>query len=885
MNKYKVVGFLQVYNEIRRGNLRRFVSHIFNHIDELVVYDNGSTDGTYEELVKKTPHIIRDSSNNFSRELIKKQKLLELALSLDPDFILWLDCDEVLADYVDIQILCDKAIELDIDGIGLPEINLWLSNSWHRVDNLYDKGMYVRLWRIRNSKKIYFPQEEGLHKDQYPKGLESIVNVLDCPVLHYGFADYNNLAHKYFTYRDYGQCGYNLLRILSEESGKICNVNFSESLQTVKVDGNIFPKTLVPPVDDPKPIIHSFDKQMVNIHKYKDLVYKPNVSFICLIYKSITWLKFFYQQFLKYTDIRNCEFFFVANDPTLEVETYLQNNHIPHYIHKNTPQQRDEFYINNVYRAYNYGVYNSKGDYVVLLNSDMAFSPNWFDKLFVKLRPDNCVTSRLVESGRYTSGKWGIENNFGMDVDSYLEHDFLNFAKDVESPNTVLDGGLYMPLLIRKSDFVNAGGYPEGNIIPDTDIHNPIIATRGQVCISGDVVLMKKLSKLGIRHQTVFDSIVYHFQQGETSDTRGEASPFGRLVPKGDSSEARAGGARESVERSDTREAVEQTNSLNTILICNDYITGRNGEKVLWGQLLDYMGGGTTGIDLDLLDVNYEKGWESKIVEYIVKNYPSYSFIFQNASFMEFLGGRESKVVTYLQDNFVKLGYDTSVQSDTLNKSYQIIANSVSIASWYPEYPIDVIPIGVDENLFKPQSKVSIRFQHNLPLTTRIGIFVGSFNTIKGINLLSEVVCSNPEIFWILVSKDTQQPPFSFKGRVYNQISQTFLAELYGCSDFYLNTSPEESQCLAAIEAGLTDIPLIMNNVGFLVDLPDYYKEKLWIDIQKVKNDLNKISFENYHPRDTLLALEYNLSKNIEIWRRKFCSIQLKIDSSRYKLP
>ena len=47
------------------------------------------------------------------------------------------------------------------------------------------------------------------------------------------------------------------------------------------------------------------------------------------------------------------------------------------------------------------------------------------------------------------------------------------------------------------------------------DIFNPIIAKKGEPLISGDVVLMERLRKINVHHYTVFDSIVYHFQEGE----------------------------------------------------------------------------------------------------------------------------------------------------------------------------------------------------------------------------------------------------------------------------------------------------------------------------------------------------------------------------------
>lgn len=835
--RHKVVGFLQVYNEIRKGNLHRFVNHIFQHVDEVVVYDNGSTDGTYELLYSRTPHIIRGCKNEFYNEIHKKQKLLELALSLNPDFILWLDCDEVLAKGLDVQYICTKMIDMKVDGVGLPEINLWLSKRWKRVDNLYADGIFVRLWRIDKNKSIYFPLENGLHKRQYPAGIEHVVNIMDCPVIHYGFSDYNNLAHKFFTYRRYGQRGYPLLRILSEDEK-------DNSLKVEKVDESIFPVDLL--TDYEKPIVHSFKTQMNEIYKYKEIVDKPNVSFICLIYKSVKWAEFLYTQFLKYTDITNHEFFFVANDPGLDVLQYLENRHIPHYVYRSP--KPEEFYINNVYRAYNYGAEMAKGDYILFLNSDMAFSEGWFDRLFVKLTPSNCVTSRLVERGKWKSGQWGVERSFGNTPEDYDEQSFIEYSKDLKIDDLVLDGGLFMPLLIRRDDFTQIGGYPEGNIIPNSDIFTPTISLKGQPCVSGDVVLMKKLESRGIKHQTVFDSIVYHFQQGETDD-----------------------------------KSQDIINSCSPIVICNDYVKGRNGEKVLWEFLLEDIEN-TTKVDLDTLNYPRSSDWESKIGEYIKSNL-SPSYIFQNASFMRLVDENTPSVV-YLQDNFINLGYNTEEQFNNLNKSKFIIGNSISIASSYPEYDVDVIPIGVDHQLFSPSNKITSRIKHNLPINRKIGIFVGEFNTIKGFEKLKNVIVLNPRIYWILVSKNADDKVAdNYNIKIYNKISQNLLVDLLSASDFYINTSPEESLCLAAVEAAMCNIPLIMYEVGFLVGLDVKYKNKLWIDLKSIREEeIQDITFSGFCPRDIILELGYSKEEVMKRWKSKFRDIQLKLDwSKKYK--
>ena len=72
----------------------------------------------------------------------------------------------------------------------------------------------------------------------------------------------------------------------------------------------------------------------------KILDFKPKYSIICLIYKSIEWLDFVYNQVLKHTNLDEVEFFFVANDATDEVLNYLKNNYIPHYKFVTNEQQR-----------------------------------------------------------------------------------------------------------------------------------------------------------------------------------------------------------------------------------------------------------------------------------------------------------------------------------------------------------------------------------------------------------------------------------------------------------------------------------------------------------------------------------------------------------------
>ena len=244
------------------------------------------------------------------------------------------------------------------------------------------------------------------------------------------------------------------------------------------------------------------------------------VSIACLIYKSTRWLDFVYEQVQKYSNLEENEFYFVANDACDEVLNHLKVHNIPHYIHNNTEEQRKEWYINNIYRAFNTAGRMAKGEYIVFINSDMAFSPKWLEILQENIKDNMCLCSRLVERGVLRSGTYGIEQNFGNVPEDYNENGFLNFCENTKQ-NVLHPSGLYMPMLIKKEYMEKVNYYPEGNIQPGSDIFNPRYAKLGEPCIPGDIVLISKLKTIGVNHVTCFNSIVYHFQEGEKRDTIG----------------------------------------------------------------------------------------------------------------------------------------------------------------------------------------------------------------------------------------------------------------------------------------------------------------------------------------------------------------------------
>lgn len=222
---YRIVAIVQIYNEIEKGNLERFLQYVLPEVDDLVVYDDASTDGSYERALRVTPHVLRGAENNFAAESSHKKKLLDYARKLNPDFILWIDADEVLTygARAALQRECARCVTENLDGIQLHEWNLWRSRAWRRVDSEYDDGWFTRLWRV--TPQLGYPETlAGLHHNPVPPMVQRVARATEVAMIHYGFATEKAIAEKYLTYRDHGQWGYHLDRLINETQLKLVTV-------------------------------------------------------------------------------------------------------------------------------------------------------------------------------------------------------------------------------------------------------------------------------------------------------------------------------------------------------------------------------------------------------------------------------------------------------------------------------------------------------------------------------------------------------------------------------------------------------------------------------------------------------------------------------------
>lgn len=211
-------------------------------------------------------------------------------------------------------------------------------------------------------------------------------------------------------------------------------------------------------------------------------------------------------------DYEPCEYLIVANDATPEVLDYLREHEINHLEYRDP--KPDDYYINRVYRAWNFGVENAKTDVVVLINSDMLLSEGWLDNLLRELKEDTIPVSRLVESGKMPSGRHALSVNLGRhcnDIDYGEWEELARILTDL-TVNKVEEGGLYMPCAFFKKDFLAVGGYCEGNVY-DAGVGR----VDSRFKMSGDAYTFH-IKMQNKKHITVMDSLVYHIQTGEMNE-------------------------------------------------------------------------------------------------------------------------------------------------------------------------------------------------------------------------------------------------------------------------------------------------------------------------------------------------------------------------------
>ncbi len=213
-----LVGMLMAFNEVESGNLERCLKSLRRYCDEIVVYDDGSTDTSRDYYEKYNCQVIYGTKNDFKSELEHKQQQLELCKAIGADWILRIDADEVIELKGELQ-LRDLLIDGGKPSYAFHTINFWRSPAFYRLDSSYNDVIFNRLWKCH--KDLRFRIEKGLHLTNYPIGATDNEGMAPFEILHYGFASDKAIIDKYTMYSKHGQSGWALNRLVDESTLKL----------------------------------------------------------------------------------------------------------------------------------------------------------------------------------------------------------------------------------------------------------------------------------------------------------------------------------------------------------------------------------------------------------------------------------------------------------------------------------------------------------------------------------------------------------------------------------------------------------------------------------------------------------------------------------------
>lgn len=221
----KIIGFSQLRNELSKGNLENWFKQM-SVCDYIYIFDQNSDDGSLDYYKKFNNTVVIESpTNRFKEELFCKQELLSKILSDHPDvdWILWLDGDLLLDGRLlanngeKLKELCQSGSKNSVDGYYFDHYNLWRSDIYYRVDDMYHSlnGGWCPIWR--NNGRLKFSPSAGLHQRQYPHSMQTIWKT-PYAVIHRGFATDYQIMTKYDVYKANGQTGWELERLLNEQT-------------------------------------------------------------------------------------------------------------------------------------------------------------------------------------------------------------------------------------------------------------------------------------------------------------------------------------------------------------------------------------------------------------------------------------------------------------------------------------------------------------------------------------------------------------------------------------------------------------------------------------------------------------------------------------------
>ena len=157
--------------------------------------------------------------------------------------------------------------------------------------------------------------------------------------------------------------------------------------------------------------------------------------------------------------------------------------------------------------------------------------------------------------------------------------------------------------------------------------------------------------------------------------------------------------------------------------------------------------------------------------------------------------------------------WDTIIRkiNDCARGSRFRVVSSPVMRPYYEAFgAVEVLPIGVDTDLFRPMDKAALRRKYGIPADKRVGFWSGTTHPMKGFQNLLVWHSGHPEIRWITVWKQRSQHVHLEGAYNYVHVPQQQLAELMNCADFCLSCGLLRPFFMVEWEAMACNLPLVV---------------------------------------------------------------------------
>jgi len=197
-----IIGAMRVKNEKR---IEEAVASLLPLCSRVLVLDDHSDDDTPDraDIKPGTVTVIRSTLPPTLDEARDKNFLLDRIHELDPDWVIWIDGDEVLCDHEQLVLAMTASRTRHAQSFSLKICYLWDNAEHMRIDGIYGRFHRGSVFRVRGCSRAKFSSTGNggnFHCGNVPKVRLSSAIKLSVRVKHYGYMEPAERQRKFEWY-------------------------------------------------------------------------------------------------------------------------------------------------------------------------------------------------------------------------------------------------------------------------------------------------------------------------------------------------------------------------------------------------------------------------------------------------------------------------------------------------------------------------------------------------------------------------------------------------------------------------------------------------------------------------------------------------------------